>query len=99
MSGDVLPGPVILLRQRDIDGCSVSVAFRSKAQCAGNGYSLPKHCNAAVGRHGDALRVSLSASMDCVAPLGKGSSHCRRVAPCHERWQTHWTRHYHIDGV
>ncbi len=62
-----------VLSQRDIDGCSVSVAFRSKAQCAGNGYSLSKRCNADAGRHGDALRVSSSAPMDCVAPLGKGS--------------------------
>ncbi|MCP3867281.1 MAG: hypothetical protein GY703_04125 [Gammaproteobacteria bacterium] len=75
----------LVLRQRDIDGYSVSVGFRSKAQCAGNGHSLSKHCNAAAGPHGDALRVSLSAPMDGVAPLDKGSGHCLRGAPCHER--------------
>jgi len=47
--------------------------------------STDSYYNAVAGSHGDALRVSLSAPMDCVATLGKGISHCRRVAPCHER--------------
>ena len=34
--------------------------------------TLVKHCNAAAGHHGSALRVSLSAPMDGVTPLGKG---------------------------
>ncbi len=50
------------------------MVFRSKAQCAGNGCSLPKCCNAAVGYHGDALWVSLSMPMDCVDPLDKGAA-------------------------
>ncbi len=62
-----------MLRQRDNYGFSVPVAFRGKAQCAGNGGSLVKRCNAAEERHRDARRVSLSAPMDGVAPLGKGS--------------------------
>ena len=47
---------------------------RSKAQCAGNGCSLPKCCNAAAGYHGDALWVGLSMPMDCVDPLDKGAA-------------------------
>jgi len=39
------------------------VAFRGKAQCAGKGCSLVKHCNAAAEHHRDARRVGLSASM------------------------------------
>jgi len=50
------------------------VVFRSKAQRGGNAYCLSKGCNAAAGHHGRALRVSLSAPMDCVAPLGKAIS-------------------------
>jgi hypothetical protein len=48
------------------------VVFRSKAQCAGNGRTLVKHCNAASGHHRDALRVSLSTPTDYVASLDKG---------------------------
>ncbi len=51
---------------------SVPVVFHSKALCEGNGHFLVEHCNAAVGYHRDALRVSLSRPTDCVAPLGKG---------------------------
>ncbi len=50
------------------------MVFRSKAQCVGNGRSLVKHCNAAAKHHRDALRVSLSRSTDCVAPLAKGAA-------------------------
>ncbi len=35
---------------------------------------LVKHCNAAAEHHRDALRVSLSTSTDCVAPLAKGTA-------------------------
>ena len=48
--------------------------FRSKAPCAGNGPALGKHGNAAAGHPVRALRVSLSASLDSVAPLGKGTT-------------------------
>jgi len=48
------------------------VVFRSKAQCESNGNSLVEHWNAAAGHHRDALRVGLSTSTDCVAPLDKG---------------------------
>ncbi len=48
------------------------MVFRSKALGAGNGHTLVKHCNSAAGHHRDALRVSLSRSTDCVAPLVKG---------------------------
>ena len=60
-----------MLHPTDNDGCSVPVVFRSKAQCAANGCSIGKCCNAAAGHHRDALRVSLSAPTDCVAPLDK----------------------------
>jgi len=50
------------------------VPFRGKAQCEGNGHPLGEHWNAAAGRHRNALRVSLSALMDCVIPLGKGTT-------------------------
>jgi len=63
-----------VLFQGDHCGFSVSVPFRSKAQCAGNGLSLGKHWNAAAERHRNALRVSLSAPTDCVVPLGKGTT-------------------------
>jgi len=53
-------------------GFSVSVVFRSKTQCEGNGHSLVEHWNAAAEDHRDALRVSLSTSTDCVSPLDKG---------------------------
>ena len=61
-----------MLYQGDNYGFSVPVVFRSEAQCEGNGYSLVEHWNAAAGHHRDALRVSLSTSTDCVAPLDKG---------------------------
>jgi hypothetical protein len=61
-----------VLSQHGNCGFSVPVMFCSKAQCAGNGYSLAKHCNAAAEHHRDALRVSLSTPTDSVAPLGKG---------------------------
>jgi hypothetical protein len=63
---------------------SAPLMFRDKAQCAtktqstrfarggGSGYSIGKRCNAVAGHQGSALRVSLSALMDCVVPFGKG---------------------------
>ncbi|MGE4617346.1 MAG: hypothetical protein AAEJ43_10050, partial [Gammaproteobacteria bacterium] len=42
---------------------------------------LFKCCNEAAGHHASALRVGWSASMDCVAPLGKDCGHSRRGAP------------------
>ena len=66
--------------QCDIAVFSVPLVFRRKAQPAGNGHSLAKGCNAAVGHQGGALRVSLSAPMDFVAPLGKGVA-----IPCEAR--------------
>ncbi len=50
------------------------MVFRSKAQCAGNGRTLVKHCNADAEHHRDALRVSLSRPTDSVAPLAKGAA-------------------------
>ena len=50
------------------------MVFRSKAQCAGNGRTLVKHCNAVAEHHRDALRVSLPRSTDYVAPLAKGTA-------------------------
>lgn len=41
---------------------------------------LVKRYNTAAGHQGNALRVSLSAPMDCVAPLGKGAA-----IPCETR--------------
>ncbi len=60
--------------QPDYYGFSVPVVFRSKAQCEGDGRTLVEHCNAAAEHHRDALRVSLSRSTDCVAPLAKGAA-------------------------
>ncbi len=50
------------------------MVFRNKAQCAGNGRTLAKHCNAAAEHHRSALRVSLSRPTDCVSPLAKGTA-------------------------
>jgi hypothetical protein len=61
-----------VLYPRDNYGFSVTVVFRSKALCEGNGYSLVEHWNAAAGDHRDALRVSLSTPTDCVPSLAKG---------------------------
>ena len=63
-----------MLFQHDNYGFSVPVVFRSKAQCAGNGRTLAKYCNAAAEHHRDALRVSLPRPTDCVAPLAKGAA-------------------------
>ena len=69
---------------------SSPLMFRDKAQCAiksqstrcargaGSGCSIGKRCNAVAGHQGSALRVSLSALMDCVVPFGKGGA---RVGP------------------
>ena len=59
---------------------SAPLMFRDKAQCATNGYSIGKRCNAVAGHQGNALRVSLSALMDCVVPFGKGGT-----IPCKAR--------------
>jgi hypothetical protein len=48
--------------------------FRDKAQCATNGCSIGKCCNAVAGHQGSALRVSLFAPMHCVVPFGKGAA-------------------------
>ena len=62
-------------------GFSVPVVFRNKAQCAGNGRTLAKHCTKSrrpeatqltAEHHRSALRVSLSRPTDCVSPLAKG---------------------------
>jgi hypothetical protein len=59
---------------------SAPLMFRDKAQCATNGYSIGKRCNAVAEHQGSALRVSLSAPMDCVVPFGKGAA-----IPCKAR--------------
>ncbi len=56
-------GRWLVLFQGNKSGFSVPVVFRGKAQCAGKGCSLVKHCNAAAEHHRDARRVGLSASM------------------------------------
>jgi len=63
-----------VLLQYDNYGFSAPVVFRSKAQCAGNGRTLVKQCNAAAGHHRGALRVSLSTPTNCVVPLAKGTA-------------------------
>jgi hypothetical protein len=72
--------------QGDIVMFSSPLMFRDKAQCAtktqstrfargaGSGCSIGKRCNAVAGHQGSALRVSLSALMDCVVPFGKGTA-------------------------
>jgi hypothetical protein len=42
------------------------------ARGAGSGFSIGNRCNAVAEHQGSALRVSLSAPMDCVVPFGKG---------------------------
>jgi hypothetical protein len=63
---------MLVLYPCDNYGFSVPVVFRSKAQREVNGYPLGERCNAAARHHRHALRVSLSTSTDCVAPLDKG---------------------------
>jgi hypothetical protein len=70
-----------VLLQHDNYEFSVPVVFRSKAQCAGNGRTLVKHCNAVAGHHRSALWVSLSGPTDCVVPLDKGAA---RAGPASE---------------
>jgi len=60
---------------------SVFVVLHVKAQCAGNGRPLGKHCNAAVECHESALRVGFSASLDGVAPLAKGAAIAGEARP------------------
>jgi len=72
-------GVVLVLRQDSIDEFSVFLVFRSKAPCADNGHSLVKCGNVAAGHQKSALRVSLSASLDGVAPLGKGMTIARKA--------------------
>ena len=55
-------------------GFSAHVVFRNKTLRDGKGLSLVERCNAVAERHMDALRVSLSASTNCVVLLGKGST-------------------------
>ena len=64
----------------DIVMFSAPLMFRDKAQCATNGCSIGKRCNAVAGHQGGALRVSLSAPMDCVVPFGKDGT-----IPCKSR--------------
>ncbi len=71
---------------------SAPLMFRDKAQwatktqsirCAhgaGSGFSIGKRCNAVARHQGSAHWVSLSAPMDCVVPLGKGTA-----IPCKAR--------------
>ena len=63
-----------MLFQHHNYGFSAPVVFRSKAQCAGNGRTLAKHCNAVAKHHRNALWVNLSGSTDCVVPLDKGGA-------------------------
>jgi hypothetical protein len=70
-----------VLFQHDNCEFSAPVVFRNKAQCAGNGRTLVKHCNAVAGHHRSALWVSLSGSTDCVVPLDKGTA---RAGPMSE---------------
>jgi hypothetical protein len=70
-----------VLFQHDNYGLSAPVVFRSKAQCAGNGRTLVKHCNAVAEHHRSALWVSLSGPTDFVVPLGKGVA---RAGPASE---------------
>jgi hypothetical protein len=70
-----------VLIQHDNYGFSAPVVFRNNAQCAGNGRTLVKHCNAVAGHHRNALRVSLSGPTDCVVPLDKGTA---RAGPMSE---------------
>jgi len=47
----------LALLQGNKSGFSVPVVFRGKAQCAGNGCSIAKHCNAGAEHHRSARRV------------------------------------------
>ena len=60
--------------QGDIVMFSAPLMFRRKAQCAANGCSISKRCNAVARHQRSAHRVKLSVPMDCVVPLGKGTA-------------------------
>ena len=75
---------MLVLRPVDIAEFSVAMVFRSKTQCAGNGCSLPKCCNAVAGYHSDALWVSLSMPTWTALYILTRAHHCRRGTPCHE---------------
>ena len=60
-----------MLLQPNITGSSGPLMVCRKAQCAGKSRSLGQRCNTVARHQGTALRVSGSAPMDCVAPLGK----------------------------
>ena len=62
----------LVLHHHYIDGFSAFLVLLSKAPYAGNGHSLVKYGNAAEGHEESALRVSVSAFLDYVAPLAKG---------------------------
>ena len=84
-------GYLVLLQENNL-GYSVPVVFRSKAQCAGNGQVLAKHCKAsasllsplayvrvghtAAGHHRSARRVGLSASMALLRLLQRTKAIC-----------------------
>ena len=53
----------LVLRQGCIDGFSITVVFRNKAQYADNGSVLVKCCNAVAEHHSGARWVDLSAPM------------------------------------
>ena len=68
--------------QCDILGFSAPVVFHGKAQCAGNGPVLVKHCNAVVEHHRSARRVGLSTPMAALRLLRRtGPFTVRRVLP------------------
>ena len=59
------------LMSRDKAQCATKTQSTRCARGAGSGCSISKRSNAVAGHQGSALRVSLSAPMDCVVPLGK----------------------------
>ncbi len=71
---EVLGVPNLVLFQGNKLGFSVPVVFCGKAQCAGNGCSIVKHCNAAAEHHRDARRVGLSASMAALLLLQRATA-------------------------
>jgi hypothetical protein len=67
------------------DEFSAPMAFHSKEPCAGNGpVTLGKRGNAAVERHGSALRVGVSAPRAALRPLTRARAIDCGPAPCQE---------------
>ncbi len=73
----ILTDSELVLRQGCIDGFSITVVFRNKAQYADNGSVLVKCCNAVAEHHSGGRMVDLSAPMAALHLLRRTMAiHC-----------------------